>query len=109
MVVPSEPKPAAGDIQEGPLNSIMDNAVDTHVSSDVSINPCVDLYTVGKHDSEATTKPFIHPVELKGKKGIMSSIRGLFNKGALVNSICSKRFAPLQHTLGAPTPLSKIL
>jgi len=67
------------------------------------------LYNVGKSDPEAITKPFIHPVELQGKKGITSTIRGLFDEGALVNSICSKRFAPLQHTLGTPTPSSKIL
>ena len=67
------------------------------------------MYNVGKSDPEAITKPFIHPVELQGKKGITSTIRGLFDEGALVNSICSKRFAPLQHTLGTPTPSSKIL
>jgi hypothetical protein len=78
--------------------------VDTHVSSNVSINPCIDMYTIGKDESEAITKPFIHPVGLKGKKGITSKIEGLFDDGTLVNSICSKKFALLWHILGAPTP-----
>ena len=88
--------------------SITDNAVDSHVSSDITINPCVDMYIVG-NDLETVTKPFIHPVELQGKRGITSIIGGLFDEGALVNSICSKKFTPLQCTLGAPTPSSKIL
>ena len=108
MVVPSELKPATGDVQEGPLISITDNALDSHVSSDITINPCIDMYIV-RNDLETVTKTFIHPVELQGNKGITSIIGGLFDEGAFVNSICSKKLAPLQRTLGAPTPSSKIL
>jgi len=89
----------------------MDNAVDEipHVPSDLTINPCVDLYAIGQNDSESITQPFIHAVELKGIKGTATNVDGLFDEGALVNSICNQVFPSLQRTLGALTPSSKIL
>ena len=41
--------------------------------------------------------------------GTVTNVDGLFDEGALVNSICNQIFPLLQHTLGALTPLSKIL
>ena len=89
----------------------MDNPV-ARVSNVLSNSPnhhCIDLYTSESNDLETTTWPFIHTVELKGKKGITQNVKGLFDKGALVNSICNQVFAALRHTLGALTPSSKTL
>jgi hypothetical protein len=67
------------------------------------------MYTTREEDSEVRTQPFIHPVELRGEKGIPLKIDGLFDEGALVNSICNTKFPSLQSTLGALTPSSKTL
>jgi len=48
-------------------------------------------------------------VELKGVKGTPTNVDGLFDEGALVNSICNQKFPSLQRTLGVLTPSSKIL
>jgi hypothetical protein len=66
------------------------------------------LYTTGD-DTEATTQPFVHEVELKGKKGSKAKIKGLFDDGAMVNSICNKAFTALRNTLGALTTSRKTL
>jgi hypothetical protein len=80
-----------------------DNAVvEPHVSNEVPNHHYIDLYTTGD-DTEATTQPFVHEVELKGKKGSKAKIKGLFNDGAMVNSICNKAFTALRNTLGALT------
>ena len=70
-MVPGQPEPAAGDVQQGPSDSVTDNAVvATHlVSFQLPIDHCIDLYAVGRNDSELITQPFIHAVELKGAKG----------------------------------------
>jgi len=39
----------------------------------------------------------------------MTKIEGLFDDGALVNSICNSKFATLQARLGKPTPSTKTL
>jgi len=62
-----------------------------------------------EEDSEVRIQPFIHPVELRGEKGIPSKINGLFDEGALVNSICNTVFPTLQNTLGALGPSLKTL
>ena len=110
-MVPSQPEPTAGDAQQGPSDSVTDNAVvETHlVPSQLPIDHCVDLYAVGRNDSELITRPFIHAVELKGAKGTVTNVDGLFDEGALVNSICNQIFPSLQCTLGALTPSLKIL
>jgi hypothetical protein len=98
-------------VREGPPISITDNAVvqTSHVTSEPSKYHCVDIYTTKEEDSEVRTRPFIHPVELRGKKGIPSRVDGLFDDGALINSICNKVFPTLQNTLGALTPSLKTL
>jgi hypothetical protein len=58
---------------------------------------------------ETRTLPFIHPVELKGKKRIPSSVDGLFDGGVMINSICNIVFPVLQSTLGTLTPSIKTL
>jgi hypothetical protein len=60
-------------------------------------------------DTTRVVQPFIHAVELKGRKGIAASVEGLFDDGALVNSICNSTFALLRERLGNLTPSSKTL
>ena len=95
--VPSQLQPAAGDEQAGPSSSITDNPV-ARVSNVISDSPnhhCVNLYASESDGLETTTRPFIHAVELKGKKGIAQSVKGLFDEGAMVNSICNRVFRVL--------------
>jgi hypothetical protein len=54
-------------------------------------------------------QPFIHTVELKGRKGITATVEGLFDNGAMVNSICNLTFASLHGRLGNPTPSTNTL
>src|SRR5882762_1869955 len=81
-----ELEPVTGDIQQGPSDSNMDNAIVEihHVPSQLPIKPCVNLYAIGWNDLESITWPFIHTVELKGVKGTATNMDGLFNEGALV-------------------------
>jgi hypothetical protein len=110
-IVPGQHKPATGDAQEGPSVGTTDNAVvhSSNVTSESSNHHCVDIYTMEEENLETRTLPFIHPVELKGEKGIPSSVDGLFDGGAMINSICNTVFPVLQSTLGALTPSMKTL
>jgi hypothetical protein len=110
--VPSSQVPAVGDMQGGPSSSnTMDNAVAEipHVPFDLSNKNCVDLYTVSQNVSETKVHPFIHSVELKGKKGIPLQMKGLFDDGAMVNSICKSAFALLKDKLGKLAPSQRTL
>jgi hypothetical protein len=70
----------------------------------------VDLYTVGASEENAkVTRPFVHQVELQGTKRDAVHIQGLFDDGALVNSICSSVFKKLRHLLGHLQPSNKTL
>ena len=116
MTVPSQPEPVTGDVQEGPSATNTDvihniPLVDQpHVSPPQPNDNCVSLYAVG-HDKDRfqRIRPFIHSVELKGKKGITTAVEGLFDEGALVNSICNSKFALLRDRLGDLLPSSKTL
>jgi hypothetical protein len=114
--VPGPPEPVVGDMQEGPSKMNMDiiqnmPLVDpNHVSLSVWNDNCVSMYTVGHNKDHPTpVQPFIHMVELKGRRGITAVVEGLFDDGALVNSICNSTFASLQEQLRNPTPSSKTL
>src|SRR5882762_1291815 len=112
MAVPSSRAPAAGDVQGGPSSSnTTDNsvAVIPHVPFELPNTTCVDLYTVSRNISETTVHPFVHSVELRGKKGIPLKIKGLFDDGAMVNSICKSAFALLANKLGKPYPSQRTL
>jgi hypothetical protein len=90
----------------------MDNAVaeTPHVTSNFSNNNCVNLCVIGGIPSEKEpTNPFVHPVELRGKAGGMVKIEGLFNDGAMVNSICEKIFTLMKDALGELAALEKAL
>jgi hypothetical protein len=67
-VVPSQLESATWDVQEDLSFRFTYNAVvEPHVSSEVPNHHYIDLYATGD-DIETTTQPFIHKVELKGKK-----------------------------------------
>jgi hypothetical protein len=105
-------EPTAGELQDGPLPSKTDNAVaeTPHVTSNFSNNNCVDLCVIGGTPSEEEpTNPFVHPVELRGEAGDMVKIDGLFNDGAMVNSICEKIFALMKYALGELAASKKAL
>jgi len=98
-------------MREGPPISITDNAIvhTSHVTSEPPKYHDVDIYATKEEDSEVRTRPFIHPVELRGKKRIPSMVDGLFDEGAMISLICNKVFPTLQNTLGTLTPSSKTL
>jgi hypothetical protein len=108
---PSQPKPVTGDMQRGPSSTITNNAVAniSHVSSQVPNDNLVSVYSTRKSESDAVMHPFIHPVELKGEKKTSVKIAGLFNDGALVNSICKAVYPSLRGKLGNLTPSTKTL
>jgi hypothetical protein len=62
-----------------------------------------------RNNSETTTRPFVHSVELKGKKGITQSVNGLIDDSAMVSSICSTVFSALRKSLGTLAPSPKML
>ena len=90
----------------------MDNAIakTSHVTSNFSNNNCVDLCVIGGIPSEEEpTNPFVHPVELRGEAGGMVKIEGLFDDGAMVNSISEKIFALVKDALGELAASEKAL
>jgi len=98
-------------MQNGPLPSAMDNTVATisHVTANFSNNNCVDLCVVGGLQTKNRNNPFTHPVELRGKAGGVVKIEGLFDDGAMVDSICEKVFALAKDTLGELAASKKLL
>ena len=98
-------------MREGPPISITDNAVvhTSHVTSEPPKYHDVDIYTTKEEDSEVRTRPFIHPVELRGEKRIPLKVDGLFDEGVMISLICNKVFPTLQNTLRALTPSLKTL
>ncbi|KIM86068.1 hypothetical protein PILCRDRAFT_5136 [Piloderma croceum F 1598] len=94
-----------------PSLSAMDNAMaeNYHVASNVSNNNCVDLCVVGGISLEDPVHPFVHPVGLKGKVGSLIEVDGLFDEGAMVNSICKDKFSSMKGALGKLTVSEKAL
>ncbi|KIM92457.1 hypothetical protein PILCRDRAFT_57292, partial [Piloderma croceum F 1598] len=80
----------------------MDNtATETpHVTSKYLNDIHVDLCVVGGITAEETEHPFVHPVELKSETGDAVKIDGLFDNGAMVNSISKKTFIAAKNLLG---------
>ena len=56
-MVPGELEPVTRDMQQGPSDNTMDNAIDEtpHVPSNLPIDPCVNLYVIGGNDLESIT------------------------------------------------------
>src|SRR5258705_13352508 len=81
-----------------------------NVSSSVLNDNHINMYTVGYNkDGPLRVQPFIHTVELKGRRGITAAVKGLFDDGAMVNSICNLTFASLRGRLGNATPSTNTL
>ena len=53
------------------------------------------------------TIPFTHMVGLKGERGIITNIKGLFDDGAMVNSLCKSIYTSMQSILGNLLPSSR--
>jgi len=89
----------------------MDNAVaeNSHVTSSFSNNNRVDLCVVGGTTLESLVHPFVHPVGLEGETGSVVEIDGLFDDGAMVNSICKDTFVLKKDALGKLTTSEKLL
>jgi len=88
----------------------MDNAVaeNYHVASNSSNKDHVDLCVVGEISPENPVHPFVHPVGLKSETGSVEE-DGLFDDGAMVNSICKDRFSVIKDELGKLTASEKSL
>jgi hypothetical protein len=105
-----------GDKQNGPstknadINHNIPLVNISHVSLSVPNHNSVSLYTVRySKDRFQHIQPLIHMVGLKGKSGLMTKVEGLFDDGALVNSICNSMFATLRDQLGELIPSNKTL
>ena len=95
--VPVPHMPRVRDMQYG---SSMDY-LSSNVITQTSEHDIINLYTVGASaENTKVMQPFIHQVKLQGTKRGTVYIQGLFDEGALVNSICSSIFKKLQHLLG---------
>lgn len=70
----------------------------------------VDLYTVGSEEpdefkiSPLPEVPFIHRIAINRLKGSIVQVRGVFDSGAMVNTMCSTVYDSLKHRL---SPLRK--
>ena len=110
--VPYPNAPRVGDMQYSPPTDFsLSNRLKKHVITPSQLKyDVIDLYTVGEKDGNtATTRPFIHQVELQGTKGGLVYLKGLFDNGAMVNAICSSIFGKLSHVLGHLQPSTKTL
>jgi hypothetical protein len=98
-------------MNNGPSLSAMDNVIaeNYHVASNVSNNNCVDLCVVGGISLENPVHLFVHLVGLKGEAGGVIKVDGLFDEGAMVNSICKDKFSSMKGALGKLTASEKAL
>lgn len=80
-----------------------------HVTPGELNESVVNLYITEPTEKDKRTKPFTHMVGLKGEKGIMTNIRGLFDDGAMVNSLCKTAYSSMKDSLGNLLPSSRTL
>ena len=114
--VPTVSEPAVGDkSSKGPLNHTVTNTDKTLCLSPHPVQPTVpnknivDPYIANSNSLETKASPFIQTVGLKGENGILTNMRGLFNDGAMVNSLCKSTYTSLRNNLGTLVPSSKQL
>ncbi|KII84708.1 hypothetical protein PLICRDRAFT_179054 [Plicaturopsis crispa FD-325 SS-3] len=71
----------------------------------------VDLYVIGGSEppSDVHKHPFVHTIGLRGLDGKFVPVSGLFDDGAMVNSICQSTFRGLRRQLGSLTRSSRVL
>ena len=70
-----------------PINTDTDIllCVQPHVTFEAPNESVVDLYIADLTEKIEKTIPFTHMVGLKGEKGIIMNIKGLFDNGTMVN------------------------
>ena len=91
--VPTVSELTVGDeMDNGPSNHILTDENTTlyiphHVQAELPNENASNLCIMQLTSDKEKTRPFTHFVGLKGKKGIVTNIEGLFNEGAMVNLI----------------------
>ena len=100
-------------MKKGPSNLIlMDNTIihtSPLVQSEIPNKNTSDLYIAEPVLSSKKTNLFTYMVRLRGKGGIVTNIKGLFDDGAMVNSICKTAYATIKDKLGNLHPSSQTL
>ena len=67
----------------------------------------IDLYTVGLEEPDEfeinpfSKVPFMHSIALKGTKGRIVHVQGVFDSGTMVNAMCSSVYENIKHKLPA--------
>ena len=112
--VPAAAEPAVGDkLKKGPSNLILTDNTIVHTSplvqSKIPNKNTSDLYIAEPVLNSKKTKPFMYMVGLRGKGGIVMNIKGLFDDGAMINSICKTAYATIKDKLGNLHPSSQTL
>ena len=94
-----------------PINTDTDISlcVQPHVTFEAPNESIVDLYIADLTEKIEKTVPFTHTVGLKGEKGIITNIKGLFDNGAMVNSLCKSIYTSMRGILGNLLPSSRTL
>jgi len=65
----------------------------------------IDLYTVGLEEPDEfeinpfSKVPFMHSIALKGTKGRIVHVQGVFDSGTMVNAMCSSVYENIKHKL----------
>jgi hypothetical protein len=65
----------------------------------------IDLYAVGSEEPDEfeinpfPEVPFMHSIALKGIKGRIVHVQGMFNSGMMVNAMCSSIYENVKHKL----------
>ena len=109
--VPTAAEPVVGDeSKKGPSNLILTDNATVHMSplvqSEIPNKNTSDLYIVEPVLNSKKTKPFSYMVRLKGKGEVVTNIKGLFDNGAMVNSICKTVYTAIKDKLGSLHPSS---
>jgi hypothetical protein len=77
----------------------------TPVVSSMNVNnDVIDLYLIRQSKTTMNTTgeeaPFVHEINIIGPKREVSTVRALFNGGAMVSAMCTTAFNRAQHRLG---------
>ena len=91
-----------------PINTDTDIllCIQPHVTFEAPNESVVDLYIADLTEKIEKTIPFTHMVGLKGEKGIIMNIKGLFDNGTMVNLLCKSVYTSMQGGLGNLLPSS---
>ena len=94
-----------------PINTDTDIllCIQPHVTFEAPNESVVDLYIADLTEKIEKTIPFTQMVGLKGEKGIIMNIKGLFDNGTMVNLLCKSVYTSMQGGLGNLLPSSRTL